>query len=255
MKHMLTTTILAVLALTVLFPVCAVAQTATMDFEVIALGTHWGGPHGQSPGDWTASQDGINMYVEEFFVGQFVGFNHAVVGGKFTGYFPTTPLELNNISARFEFGGVGFPVNEVTIDYREFGGADNLRVNHDTLLTIDSLTALPTDVATGVQAFIDPDQQIRLVGPISSVQIGGQELAIDNVTRRAGTGIAGVARARSDRGGATAPPHASLRADVRNTSAPPESKRENPTAPRRTNANLRLFRDLLSHTFPRQSSR
>jgi hypothetical protein len=126
------------------------------------------------------TQDGINMSVEQFRLGTFVGFIRAEIGGRYAGSFSSTPLDIDNISVRFDFSGVGFPVTEVTLDYREFGGADNFAVNGSSKYQLDQLADLPANIAPGVTATVIGNE-IRLVGPISNFLIGGQELAIDNV--------------------------------------------------------------------------
>ncbi len=153
----------------------------TMDFESIASGTAFGQAFGHTPGEVVLTRDGIAMTVEEFFLGTFTGFIKAEVGGLHDGFFPTTPLSLDNIGARFDFAGVGFNVTIVTLEYQEFGGADNFAVNDYTLYELGPLTDLPVNVAPGVTASVDGGA-ITLTGLIESFQIGGQELAIDNIT-------------------------------------------------------------------------
>ena len=152
----------------------------TMDFESVPSGTAYGGAFGQTPGDVVLSQDGIAMSVEDFFLGTFTGFIKAEVGGLYDDFFPTTPLSMDNIAARFDFADVGFDVTVVTLEYQEFGGADNFAVNDFTLYELGSLNDLPVAVAPGITASV-VDGVITLTGPVDSFQIGGQELAIDNV--------------------------------------------------------------------------
>ncbi|RME41940.1 MAG: PEP-CTERM sorting domain-containing protein [Planctomycetota bacterium] len=153
---------------------------AQVDFESVPVGTVYGDPVGNVPGDVVLSQDGIDLSVESFFLGTFVGFNQAEVGGRYAGFFSSTPLELDNISVRFDFSDVGFPVTGVSLEFQEFGGADNFAVNDGSVLVLNSLTDLPTDIAPGVTATVDGGV-ITLTGPVSSFQIGGQELAVDTI--------------------------------------------------------------------------
>lgn len=156
------------------------AFAATVDFEAVAVGTKYGASYGHAPGDVVLGQDGIAMSVEEFFLGTFTGFIKAEVGGPYAQSFPTTALDLDNISVRFDFAGVGFEVTMVTVEYMEFGGGNNFAVNDYTIHEISPMTNLPTAVAPGVTATVDAGV-ITLVGDIDDFQIGGQELAIDNV--------------------------------------------------------------------------
>jgi hypothetical protein len=153
---------------------------AVVDFETVPVGTQYGAAAGNFPGQVVLTQNGINMSVENFHLGGFTGFNLAEVGGAYDAFFPTTPLELNNISARFDFAGVGFDVNEVRLDYQEFGGSDNFSVNAGTLFELEALTNIPVNVAPGVTASV-LSGEIRLLGNVDSFLIGGQELAIDNI--------------------------------------------------------------------------
>ena len=79
------------------------AETATIDFESVPVGTVYGAPSGDLPSDVVLSQEGIDMSVELFRLGGFVQFFRAEVGGIYGGFFPTTPIGLNNISLRFDF--------------------------------------------------------------------------------------------------------------------------------------------------------
>ncbi len=153
---------------------------ATIDFESIPTGTIYGTPEGDLPGDVVLSQDGIDMSVEQFSYPPYVGFNHAEVGGQFAPFFPTQPLELNNISVVFDFANVGFDVSEVTFEFTNFGGTDNFAVNGGTVIVLDSLANLPANVGPGVTASVD-GFNITLTGPITSFRVGGQELVVDTI--------------------------------------------------------------------------
>ena len=169
---------------------------ATVDFNALTpdtpAATFGDDPDGtpDDPGDVVHVEDMISMSVEEFFFQQFVGYNVATVGGRFTDRVSTTnPLDLNNISVRFDFTGLAFPVTTVTLDYWYFGGANNFAVNvdevtADTVLVVDWLTELPTDVADGVTATVENNAitlQTDGIIPITSFVIGGQELNVDNI--------------------------------------------------------------------------
>lgn len=170
-----------------LFLMCssvAVAQPAVVDFDdpgALLFSSPYGQAFGSSPGQVVISQDGIDMSVEEFFLNTFVGFVRAEVDGPLGDSFPTQPLELDNISARFDFSGVGFAVNQVTLEYEKLGGNENFAVNDGSILQLNDLADLPANIAPGVSASVQ-NGLITLTGPITSFLIGGQELAIDNVT-------------------------------------------------------------------------
>jgi len=155
-------------------------RAAKIDFETVPVGTVYGEPANNTPGEIVLSQDGINMSVELFRYGGTVDFYRAEISGRYGGFFPTTPAELVQISLLFDFTNIGFDANLVTLDYMEFGGASNFSVNDHQTLEIDSLGTVPTDIAPGVTAWVGPNS-ITLTGEIDRFLIGGQELAIDNV--------------------------------------------------------------------------
>lgn len=160
----------------------AVAQPAIMDFEepAVSPGTMYGMADPSNVDVVVLSQDGIDMAMEFFLVPpSLVNFNYALVGGQHAHFFPSTPLELNNISAQFDLSGVGFSVTQVTLDYMEFGGINNFSVNGSFHAPAD-ITDIPAMPAPGVTAVVGPDT-ITLTGPVHSFTIGGQELSIDNV--------------------------------------------------------------------------
>ncbi|MEK6677306.1 MAG: PEP-CTERM sorting domain-containing protein [Planctomycetota bacterium] len=156
------------------------AAPSMVDFENVPVGTLFGAAVGNMPGDMVLAQNGIQVSLEPFYLGNFVGFYRAEVGGKYDDYFPSTPLDLNNISVDFDFTRLGYPVGRVTVDYMEFGGSNNLSVNGRSLYELASFDLLPELVAPGVIASVDQGV-LMLEGPIDFVRIGGQELAIDNV--------------------------------------------------------------------------
>lgn len=154
---------------------------AQIDFETVPLGTSFGSNTvGDFPGRIVLSQDSIDLSVENFFEGTFVGFDRAEIGGIYGEFFATTPLGLDNISARFDFSRVGFSVTEVTLEYQEFGGVTNFAVNDGPILELLDIADIPLDVAPGVQAIVGHNT-ITLLGDIHSFQIGGQELAVDTI--------------------------------------------------------------------------
>jgi len=161
--------------------VCAVTSRAgSVDFDGLADGTMFG-LGANTPGELVHAEDGIQMTVENFRLGTTDYFFFAEIGGPGSGAFATRSLSLDNISVRFDFAGVGYPVNQLTFEFADFGGSSNFAVNDETLFIVDPLTTLPANVATGVTATINAGL-VTLNGPIQSVLIGGQELVIDSVT-------------------------------------------------------------------------
>jgi hypothetical protein len=81
---------------------------------------------------------------------------------------------------KFDFTSLPFLTTLVTLDYAEFGGSDNFEVNGAGLFQVSSLQNVPATVAPNVMAAVF-GSQILLIGPVESLLIGGQELAIDNI--------------------------------------------------------------------------
>lgn len=172
----------------VAIPTSAVlAQPAIIDFDSIAPGTVYGNPVGDMPGDLVLTEDGIDMSVEDFTLGMFVGFFSAEVGGPVTASaFPTQALDINNINVKFDFSNVGFSVTSVSFLYADFGGEENLGVN-GTVLELGLLSSAPAMIGgvnvnvTEVAISGGVRGMVTLTGPISTVTVGGQEFGIDEV--------------------------------------------------------------------------
>jgi hypothetical protein len=163
------------------------AIAAQVNFESRAVGTTYGAG-ANTPGDPIFQEGGIHVSIENFFhhdgpdpdPNPDPDFNFAVIRPGGTDLFSTRHVSLNNISLGFDLSQLGFAVDEVTIEYQQFGGFDNFLVNSGPLHIID-LPSLPSNVAPGVTATVDNDS-IHLSGSISRLVVGGQELALDNIT-------------------------------------------------------------------------
>jgi hypothetical protein len=99
-------------------------------------------------------------------------------------------LRLNNINVEFDFSGVGFAVQEVTFEFLDLGGHENLSVNGSPIFAGElSAVGSPID---GVSASVTTTPvsggnsgRVVLGGAVETVRVGGQELWIDNVCARA----------------------------------------------------------------------
>jgi len=156
------------------------AASPIVDFEDVATGTTFGALDGQGPGDLAFSQNGIDVRVEDFFFGSLAVPGFAEVGGTYDSDFASTPLSIDNLSLRFDFTNVGFPVSQVSFEFMEFGGLSNFAVNGGALIQLSPLSTLPSDIAPGITATVDQGV-VTLFGAIDSFLVGGQELGIDNV--------------------------------------------------------------------------
>ncbi|MFQ5495501.1 MAG: PEP-CTERM sorting domain-containing protein [Phycisphaerae bacterium] len=160
-------------------------RAATVTFEPGAFSpnrTRFGSAFGDLPGGIPVlTEDGITMTLERLATGDITDFFLAETGGEFASFFPTTALGLEGMGVRFDFSGLPFDVTLVTLEFQEFGGTKNFAVNDATLFQLASLATLPELVAPGVSAIV-ADGLITVVGNVNSLRIGGQELAIDNIT-------------------------------------------------------------------------
>ena len=156
------------------------ATGATMTFDGLPLGTLFGAADGDQPGDVVYEEDGIAMSVEQILVEGVAGFVRAEVGGRYAGFFPSRPLDLNNISVGLDFRQVGFEVNQVSLEFLELGPLNNFSVNDAALFELPSLQLMPTNIAPGVTAVV-AGGVITLSGAVDKILVGGQELAIDNI--------------------------------------------------------------------------
>jgi hypothetical protein len=179
----------------------AASAAVTFDFEppTFSLGTQYGPPAGDTPGDVVATVGGAEMLVDEFTQGTFTGFNLAEIAGHPgppTSYFPvaanpTQSLTINNIGVGFDFSGLSYDVTEVTFDYVDLGGTENLDVNElgrQELGQLSFATSYPnftvnvsetavTGGLTGTVSIVaDPGNAI------DTLLIGGQEFGLDNLT-------------------------------------------------------------------------
>ena len=168
----------------------ALAQTATVDFQSLTVGTQFGGsppPLSDLPGDLVFTENGVGVHVDNFTLGGFVGFNNVTIGGFMAPFFPTTPATINNIRLDFDISGLGGPVNAATFDYVDSGGDENLVIN-GTVLELPDFASAPAAVA-GVSVLVTSspiaggvEGTVSLTGSIASLAIGGQELGIDDVS-------------------------------------------------------------------------
>jgi len=185
---------------------CAAGQVATLGFDPIPPGTFFGEAYGDVPGPIILIEDDIKFSLAPFLFEGSPLFYEAAVDGRFASVFPTPALELNNITGVFDFSGVPFEIDEVTFEYREFGGLASLSVNGFSAVSVESLVDLPVSVAPGIQATVD-SVRITLSGPVNMVQIGGQELVVDTVVAvpepatllLLGAGVLAIIRRRTQR--------------------------------------------------------
>jgi hypothetical protein len=222
MRSALSQALFVALAATLLSASVTSAHLVTHD--LVPLGTAWGAPHGNVPGDPMFTENSIALSVHRIWLGGIPFFNETridpevidVGGTSVFGSIQT--LRLNNVGVRYDFSA--FPPDPsgsetVTVEFLDLGGDENLDVNGAGIIQVPDFTVLHgAAVAPGVTAFCDPAWRIpvdlnldgvpegfrswlRLVstgggGGIAQVQIGGQELWVDDIhTTRSAAGSGG----------------------------------------------------------------
>ena len=149
------------------------ANATVIDFEDTTLGATY-----NVGGSFTTS--GVVVTAGEFFwlpsgsttTGQAVIQSGGSAGG--TGY----EVWTNNINLSFDFG---LPCEGLSLQYNDDGGNINLRIN-GILANVEDFALLPATLG-GTSVFTTPGNlgAMFVIGTINSFEIGGQELAIDNV--------------------------------------------------------------------------
>jgi hypothetical protein len=167
-----------------------VKQTVCVDFESpLTVGTQYGAPAGQSPGDVAFTSNAVSAILRDFLsTGGGAAFNLIEIDTAPVSFGNGQSLRLNNLNVEFDFSQVGFQVAEVTVEFLDLGGHENLSINGNPSPAYAgefnaapnpiggiTLVVATTPVTGGTQG------TMTLTGQVTTVEIGGQELWIDNV--------------------------------------------------------------------------
>lgn len=160
----------------------AVPPPVCLEFNVPALGTVYT-PPGTPPGTLVFVENAISVTTRLFFdaaLNPYYGGSRIEPGQGWLG--PDPSARLSNFSLQFGFGGLTFVPSQVTIDYHDKGGFENLTFN-GTPLRIGQLETLG---GGGVAvawwwAGGHKEGRVTITGPVNHATIGGQELWIDSV--------------------------------------------------------------------------
>lgn len=163
---------------------------AVVDFESLAVGTQFGSGFGQLPGDLIFTESGVAVSIDEFTQGTFTGFNFVTIGGFTDPAFPTTPATINNVRLVFDPPSVdGGDVTGASFEYVDFGGSENLVINgavaelsefSSAPMTLGGVNVVVNTVPSPILG-VNEAGTVVLDGVINTLEIGGQELGIDNV--------------------------------------------------------------------------
>ena len=160
------------------------ASADCIDFENLTLGDEFG--DGINPvGFVFYDEDDVPVSVEYFEWQSGGTYGTASVDWTFDGFGFGKIMRLNNINLGFDFTGLGFPVHEVTFEYADLGGFENLSVNGSAMYVGELKTAPdPPGVQLIVNTSPMPGGEMgtaTLKGVIESLMVGGQEFWLDHV--------------------------------------------------------------------------
>jgi hypothetical protein len=186
--------LIMVYLVTGLYALSASAAQVTFDHE--PLGTAYGNGHGDVEGDIVLTEEDITMSVELFHSSGATYFDQAIISSAWADFGDDQVLEIHNIGCKFDFTATPDAPGTVAFSYYDGGGTENLQVNGGTILEVTHLSDLNgTSVAPGVTCGVswtsvgyDEKGTVTLSGPVETVMIGGQELAIDTVSLIGGQG-------------------------------------------------------------------
>jgi len=170
-------------------PPSAKAASACITFEPpLQNGTVYGTPVGHTPGTAVLFSSNLIGSVENFITaGGATAFGFARIETAPVLFSPGRSLRLNNISMRFHFLALPFVPRQVTFNFLDLGGTENLSVNGVTPF-IGNISSAPASIGgltvSTTSAVVPGGRRgsVRITGsPLRDVTIGGQELWIDQV--------------------------------------------------------------------------
>jgi hypothetical protein len=152
----------------------------------LAIGTEYGAPSGQHPGDVIFTTNDVAVSIHDFaFVGGGGTFNLARVDVA-PQLNNTQTMRTNNVSLGFDFSALNFLPARVHFEFLDKGGSENLSVNGSAVFA-GQISAFPASLGgAAVAVSMTPvagghKGTVTLTGAIKTFAIGGQEFWIDNV--------------------------------------------------------------------------
>jgi hypothetical protein len=166
-------------------------QEVCVDFELpLTVGTQYGMPAGHNPGDIVFTSNGIPVSVHEFNIqGGGVKFEAAAIGLAPVPFGQGQSMNMNYINMEFDFTALGFVPNEVSFEFLDQSGDENISVNGSPIF-IGDLSSVPTPIG-GVNISVSTTPvaggktgTVILTGAVQRLRVGGVEFWIDNVCAR-----------------------------------------------------------------------
>jgi hypothetical protein len=158
-----------------------------VDYETLPMGNTYGTPAGHSPGDWAFNEGGIDVYVVDFDAGGIILFNEMIVVPGFGPLGPIKVMNVNNIGQLFDLAPLGITTTEVSFEYIDFGGTENLAIN-GSVLQIGDLHTFSGMTLGGVYVSVvtwpygaGVYGRVTLTGNVQTLRVGGQEFWMDDV--------------------------------------------------------------------------
>jgi hypothetical protein len=98
-------------------------------------------------------------------------------------------MRTNNINLEFDFGNIGFVPREVSFEFLDLGGFENISVNGSSIFVGD-LSAVPSPMG-GINISVSTTPVtggkkgiVILTGAVQKIRVGGLEFWIDNLCAR-----------------------------------------------------------------------
>ncbi|MBU8870875.1 MAG: T9SS type A sorting domain-containing protein [Gemmatimonadales bacterium] len=158
-----------------------------VDHESLSVGDNWGTSSGHGPGDLAFVEDGVPVKLDRFDAGSGMFFNYCEAVPALSGLGTGRVMNLNNICNVYDISAVGAWVGEVTFEFLTYGGVENIQVNGAPMFVGD-IELAPVSIAPGVTytltTYLVPGGfrgEVRLVGAVNELVLGGQEFYVDNI--------------------------------------------------------------------------
>ncbi len=180
-------TLMGVVAASLITLMAVAVSAQNVDFETVAPGTTYQSPS-QSPGDVVLSQAGINMSVE-LYEGTF-GNAYIATPPDSIAFTGTQTMAMNGLAVKFDFSSLS-PITLVSLQFLDNGANKDFTINGLPVQSVPDLGSYVPPAGYNYNASMQPNGTGTLTidnagggAPITSLTIGGQKFAIDNVTVR-----------------------------------------------------------------------
>jgi len=157
--------------------------------ESVPVGQTWSSALGAMPGDYLFTESGVPVHIGEIDWGTgMTGFNECRIDmSPISGFGSDHVMNINNVSNNYRISSLGITVREVTFEFVDFGGMENLQVN-GAALHIGDLPTFPAAVAPGVTLSVTTwpvaggvQGEVVLTGNVQDLVLAGQEFWVDNI--------------------------------------------------------------------------